>query len=498
MTTTQAGRWQQLVGDKPNLSKLFIDGAFVDARSGETVDNVSPVDGQVLHSVAEGAVEDIDRAVAAARRAFDDGRWSELSPRERKTVLLRFADLLREHTEELAALITADMGKPISVSNGEVGYSANTLQWMAEAIDHMYGEVAPLGPSRLGFITREPVGVVGAIVPWNYPLLMPIWKIGPALASGNTMVLKPAEQSPLIAIRIAELASEAGIPDGVFNVVPGQGEVAGRALAEHMDVDAITFTGSTAVGRLIMSYAASSNLKKTSLELGGKSPNIVLADAGDVQAVAASTAAAIFGNSGQVCDASSRLIVHESVADEVVAAISEQARSWQPGDPFDPGTAMGTIVDQTQMERVLDYIDSGRSEGAAVATGGSRALEETGGFYVEPTVLSSVSNEMRVAREEIFGPVLSVITFADEEQALRIAHDTEYGLAAGVWTRDITKAHRIAKKLRAGSVWINSFDNGDVTLPHGGFKQSGFGRDKSLHAFDNYTQQKTTVVDLSN
>ncbi len=497
MTTTQASRWKELVGDKPDLSKLFIDGAYVDAASGETVANISPVDGQVLNQVAEGGAEDIDRAVAAARRAFEDGRWSDLSPRERKTILLRFADLLRSHTEELGALMTADMGKPIAAAEGEVGYCAGTVQWMAEAVDHVYGEVAPLDRNRLGFITREPVGVVGAIVPWNYPLLMPIWKMAPALASGNSMVVKPPEQSPLVVIRIAELASRAGIPDGVLNVVAGQGETAGRALAEHMDVDAITFTGSTAVGRLIMGYAATSNLKKTSLELGGKSPNIVLADAGNIEAVAASTAAGIFGNSGQMCDASSRLIVHRSIAEDVVAAISEQTRSWQPGDPFDRSTSMGSVVDQTQMERVLGYIESGRSEGADVSTGGSRALPETGGFFVEPTVLSGVTNEMTVAREEIFGPVLSVLTFADEEEALRIAHDTDYGLAAGVWTRDITKAHRIARKLRAGSVWINSFDNGDITLPHGGFKQSGFGRDKSLHAFDNYTQQKVTVVDLT-
>jgi acyl-CoA reductase-like NAD-dependent aldehyde dehydrogenase len=497
MTTIHAGRWQELVGDKPDLSKLFIDGAYVDAASGETVANISPVDGQVLNHIAEGGVEDVDRAVAAARRAFDDGRWSELSPRDRKGILLRFADLLRAHTGELGALMTADMGKPIGSAEAEVGYSANTIQWMAEAIDHLYGEVAPLDPDRLGFITREPVGVVAAVVPWNYPLLMPVWKMGPALASGNTMVVKPAEQAPLVVIRIAELAGEAGIPDGVYNVVPGRGEVAGRALAEHMDVDAITFTGSTAVGRLVMGYAATSNLKKVSLELGGKSPNIVLADAGNIEAVAASAAAGIFGNSGQMCDAGSRLVVHRSIADEVVAAISEQARSWRPGDPFDRGTSMGSVVDRAQMEQVLAYIESGRSAGAAVPTGGTRALEETGGYYVEPTVLAGVSNEMAVAREEIFGPVLSVLTFADEEEALRIAHDTEYGLAAGVWTRDITKAHRIAKRLRAGSVWINSYDNGDITLPHGGFKQSGFGRDKSLHAFDNYTQQKVTVVDLT-
>jgi acyl-CoA reductase-like NAD-dependent aldehyde dehydrogenase len=496
MSMIETTRWKDAVAERAELAQLFIDGEYTDSVAGESYAAVSPVSGETVAEVAAGGPEDIDRAVVVARRAFEDGRWSDLKPRERKVILLRFAELLVANRAELAALMTLDMGKPISVSEGEVSYCASDIQWMAEAADHLYGKVAPLGPDALGTITYEPVGVVGAIVPWNYPLLMPVWKIGPALASGNSLVLKPAEQSPLVVARICALASEAGVPDGVFNVVPGIGEVAGRALAEHHDVDAITFTGSTAVGRLVMRYAAESNLKKVSLELGGKSPNVVLDDAESLDAVAEQTAAGIFGNSGQMCDASSRLIVAEAVADELVEKIVAKAGSWQPGDPFDHATTMGSIVDETQMERVLTYIDSGTSEGAAVATGGNRALEETGGFYVEPTVLRGVDNRMRVAQEEIFGPVLSVITFSDEDEALRIAHDTTYGLAAAVWTRDINKALRIARKLRAGSVWVNGYDTGDLSLPHGGFKQSGFGRDKSEAAFDNYTNPKTTVINI--
>ena len=495
MATLESTRWQDLVAGQPDLSKAFIDGAYVEAASGETLPCVSPVSGTTLTQVAACGSEDVDRAVTAARRAFDDGRWSERAPRDRKGVLLAFARQLLEHRDELAALMTIDMGKPISSSEWEVDYSAECLQWFAEAIDHTYGEVAPLGAKALGTITREPVGVVGAITPWNYPLLMPTWKIGPALGVGNSVVLKPAEQTPLIAIRLGELAASAGIPEGVFNVIPGAGEVAGQALARHLDVDAVTFTGSTSVGRLIMGYAAESNLKKISLELGGKSPNVVLADA-DLEAAAQRAAFGIFQNTGQVCSAGSRLLVHASVADEVVDRVVQAAADWQPGDPFDRATTQGSMVDEAQMQRVLSYIDVGRAEGAAVALGGRRVREETGGFYVEPTVFRGVNNAMRVAQEEIFGPVLSVVTFEDEDAAVKIANDTPYGLVAAVWTNDVTKAHRLARRIRAGSVWINGYEEGDITLPHGGFKQSGFGRDTSLAAFDNYTQPKVVVVNL--
>lgn len=497
MSLAEYQRWQDHVASTKLLEQSFIDGAYVNAQSGETFECISPVSGVKLNSVAACASVDVDRAVAAARRAFEAGVWRDLSPRERKNALIRFADKFLEHREELAALMSIDVGKPISSSLWEVDESAANLKWYAEALDHLYGDVAPLGPSAVGTITREPVGVVAAITPWNYPLLMPTWKFGPALGTGNSVIVKPAEQSPLVMIRIAELAGAAGIPDGVFNVVTGIGEQAGQALARHMDVDAVTFTGSTAVGQLIMGYAAQSNLKKVSLELGGKSPNVVLADAADLDAVAKKAAFGVFQNTGQVCSAGSRLIVDRRIADDLVARVIKAADDWQPGDPFDPVTTNGSMVDETQMNRVLSYIDIGRSEGATVELGGNRVLESTGGFFIEPSILCRVDNGMRVAQEEIFGPVLSVITFESEDDALRLANETTYGLVAAVWTSDINKAYRFTRGIRAGSVWVNGYEEGDITMPHGGFKQSGFGRDTSLFGFDNYTQPKTTVINLA-
>ncbi|MEY3068387.1 MAG: hypothetical protein RLZZ456_86, partial [Pseudomonadota bacterium] len=458
---------------------------------------VSPMNGQCRAQIAECEAEDIDRAVAASRRAFEAGVWSETSPVHRKKILQKFALLLEKHAEELALLESIDMGKPVADALAiDVAASVRCLNWTAEAIDKVYGEIAPTPQHELGLITREPLGVVGAIVPWNFPLLMASWKFAPALAMGNSVILKPSEKSPLSAIRIAELAMEAGIPPGVFNVLPGFGKGAGEPLALHMDVDGLVFTGSTGVGKHLLQCAGQSNMKRAYMECGGKSPNVVFADAPDLQAAAEAAAIGIFFNQGEVCTAASRLLVERSIKDDFVKMVVEAGKQLYPKHPFEPGAPMGAIVDEGQMQRVLSYIEKGKAEGARLALGGERVMTETGGYYVAPTVFDDVAHEMTISKEEIFGPVLSVIAFDDEKEAIRIANDTDFGLAAGVWTSNLSRGHRVAKKLRAGSVWVNYWDGGDMTAPFGGFKQSGNGRDKSLHAFEKYTELKATWINL--
>ena len=475
--------------------RAFINGERVAARDGQTFGCISPVDGRLLGLVSRCGAADVDAAVVAARAAFDDRRWRGMSPMQRKRVLIRFADLLQAHGDELALTETLDMGKPIKYARAvDVNSAANCLRWYGEAVDKIYDEIAPTASTALALITREPVGVVGVIVPWNYPMIMAAWKIAPALAAGNSVVLKPSEKSPLTALRLAELAVAAGIPPGVFNVVPGFGPEAGSPLALHMDVDCIAFTGSTRVGKQIHVMAGQSNLKRAWTELGGKSPNIVFADCPNLDRAVESSVESIFFNQGESCNAPSRLFVEASIKEAFLEKALALVPRYQPGNPLEQSTVMGAIVDQVQLEQVLRYIESGRREGAQLLAGGEQALRETGGCYVQPTIFDGVTSEMTIAREEIFGPVLSVLSFTDAAEVVQLANQSVYGLQAAVWTRDLNKAHGVARALRAGTVHVNQYDEDDMTVPFGGFRQSGVGRDKSLHAFDKYTEVKTTWI----
>lgn len=496
-TPTNRSEWERLAASLAINGQAFVNGQYQDAQSGATFDCISPVDGRLLAKVASCDLADADIAVANGRAVFEAGTWSQLPPVKRKQVMIRFADLLEANADELALLETLDMGKPIRFSKAvDVAGAARAIRWSGEAIDKIYDEIAPTAHNEIGMITREAVGVVAAIVPWNFPLIMSCWKLGPALATGNSVVLKPSEKSPLTAIRIAQLALEAGIPAGVLNVLPGFGHTVGKALALHMDVDTLVFTGSTKIAKQLMVYAGESNMKRVWLEAGGKSPNIVFNDAPDLKAAAVAAAEAIAFNQGEVCTAGSRLLVESGVKDELIALITEELKAWQPGHPLDPATTTGAVVDKQQLDTVLSYIQAGHDDGAKLVNGGAQVMAETGGVYVQPTIFSGVTNQMRIAREEIFGPVLSVIEFNGMDEAIQIGNDTIYGLAAGVWTSNLSKAHKTAKALRTGMVWINHYDGGDMTAPFGGYKQSGNGRDKSLHAFDKYTEIKATWIAL--
>jgi acyl-CoA reductase-like NAD-dependent aldehyde dehydrogenase len=494
MMSTQL--WEERARKVKPKSDLFIDGEWVPAESGETFEDISPRDQHVIAQVAAGDINDVDRAVASGKRAFESGVWREMNPRDKKDVMLRWATLLRENNEELALLETLDVGKPISDSlNVDVNGAARTIQWYGEAIDKTYEEIAPSPKNSLAMITREPLGVIGAIVPWNYPMMIAMWKAAPALAMGNSVVLKPAEQSPLSALRIAELALEAGLPKGVFNVVTGLGPRAGDALARHMDVAKLAFTGSGATGRKILTAAAESNMKQVALELGGKSAQVVLEDVKDIEAAAISIAWGIYYNAGQTCNAGSRVIVHPKVKDELFAFIEKFLETFKVGDPLDPTSLMGPIVSLQQRDRINSYLNLIGENGERSVFGGVGAKGND--CFIQPTLIESVKPDSKLGQEEIFGPVLVAIEASTEEEAIRYANETAYGLAASVWTADLSRGHRVSRQLRAGTVWVNTFDMSDVITPFGGFKDSGSGRDKSLHALDNYSGLKTTWMDLS-
>jgi acyl-CoA reductase-like NAD-dependent aldehyde dehydrogenase len=479
------------------LRKMLIDGQWVAAASGKTFETPNPATGEVLARVAEGDAADIDRAVRAARRTFDEGTWARLRPTERERLLLRIADLIEQHGDELAQLETLDNGKPLAESRHvDIPAAAGTFRYYAGWVSKLFGETNPSDPAFFSFTLREPVGVCGQIIPWNFPLLMAAWKLAPALACGNTSVLKPAEQTPLTALRLGELLLEAGVPPGVVNIVPGFGETAGRALVRHPMVDKIAFTGSTEVGREIHRETAST-LKRVSLELGGKSPNIVFSDA-DADAAVQGALLGVFFCAGQVCCAGTRLFVEQKVHDQFAEKLAQSAQGMKQGSGLDPQTRIGPLVSQEQLERVTGYLEAGKREGAKPVIGGERntakGLEK--GYFVKPTVFTGVRNDMKIAREEIFGPVVSVIPFKDENDAVLQGNDTNYGLAAGVWTRDVSKAHRVARALRAGTVWVNCYNVFDASAPFGGYKESGYGRELGKYALDLYTQVKSVWLRL--
>jgi aldehyde dehydrogenase (NAD+) len=477
--------------------QLFIGGEWVDASSGKTFPVYNPATGDVLTEVAEAEAADVDAAVHAARRAFEAKEWRNLDASDRGRIIWRIADALEARTAELVRLEVLNTGKPLREAQIDLREAVDAFRYYAGWTTKLQGDTIPVRGNVLNYTLRDPVGVVGAIIPWNFPLLMAAWKAAPALACGNTVVLKPAEQTPLTALELAAIALEAGLPKGVLNVVPGFGETAGAAMVRHPDIDKIAFTGSTAVGKIIMRDAAET-LKKVSLELGGKSPNIVFEDA-DIEAAVRGSFNAIFYNTGQCCTAGSRLLVHRSVHDQVVEKLVDRAKKLQPGDPMDPKTRVGPVISEEQLTRVLGYIDRGSAEGASLLAGGKR-WQNSGyerGYWVEPTIFADVSAAHTIATEEIFGPVLATLSFQDEEEAIAIANNTIYGLAAGVWTNNVKRAHRMAKRLQAGTVWVNTYHPLDAASPFGGYKQSGYGRELGGYALDLYTQIKSVWIDLN-
>ncbi|XP_020241182.1 aldehyde dehydrogenase family 2 member C4-like [Asparagus officinalis] len=476
------------------FTKLFINGQFVDSVSGKTFETRDPRTGDVIANVAEGDKEDIDLAVRAARNAFDHGKWPRMSGFERGRIMMKLADLLEQHIEEVAELDSLDGGKLLTLGKAmDIPGAVNLLRYYAGAADKIHGETLKLSREYQGYTLKEPIGVVGHIIPWNYPTTMFFFKVSPALATGCTMVVKPAEQTPLSALFCAQLAKKAGVPDGVLNVVTGFGATAGAALSSHMDVDKISFTGSTEVGRLVMEAAAKSNLKHVSLELGGKSPVIIFDDA-DVDMAVDLARIATFFNKGEICVSGTRIYVQEGIYDEFVKKIAEKAKSWVVGDPFDPKVQQGPQVDKVQFEKVLNYIDLGKREGATLLTGGKRCGEK--GYYIEPTIFTDVKEEMRIAQDEIFGPVMSLMKFKTIEEAIEKANNTRYGLAAGVLTKDINTANRVSRSIRAGTIWINCYFAFDNDVPFGGYKMSGFGKDMGMHALDKYLQVKSVVTPI--
>lgn len=478
-------------------TRAFIGGNYVDAVSGKTFDSINPANGKVLTSITACDREDIDRAVTASRKAFEAGSWSNMAPADRKRALLKWADIMQDNADELALLEVLESGKPISDARTEdIPGMIDTLRWHAEATDKIYDQVTPAPHDVVSMYVREPIGVVGAVIPWNFPLFVAMWKLGPALAGGNSVVMKPDEHTSLSMIRIAEMAAEAGLPEGVLNVVPGLGHEAGKSIGLHKGIDCVSFTGSGEVGRYFLEYAAKSNLKRIVLECGGKSPAIFMEDA-DISKAVENVAAGILFCQGENCSAGSRLIVHESRKDELLDALVPEFKSWTVGDPLNEDTRIGTMISERHLNKVTGLIEKGQSEGASLIMGGSQIHKDSGGYFVEATIFDGVSNDMTIAREEIFGPVLSVITFKDEEEAVQIANDTNFGLAASLYTENLSTAHRVAKAIRAGTVSVNCYGEGDFGVPFGGYKESGFGgKDNGLVAHDQYTEQKAIWIQL--